>query len=803
MWTDREIQKADFVALVCTETYLRRVEGREEPSNGRGVLWEGRIIYNHLYMADAGVQRFIPILLEGGAPYSIPWPLRGLAFYQVNVAEGYEDFFSHVTGQRRHEKPELGRLKALPAMVPQSYPASLEVHTERKPPTNLDRRNRLQMLKRVRLDWIDGVLKQSLYKVARIDLGLGASSNAIEQPLNAVVQVPDRSPASIPAGTSIIQVFDNHGNALLILGAPGTGKTTLLLELAQELLERAGQDESHPMPVIFNLSSWAGRRQPLARWLVGELNERSDVPQRVAQRWVDKEEILPLLDGLDEVAQEQRQACVEAINEFRREHGLLPIAVCSRSGDYEALGTKLRLRTAVVVQTLTRVQVQVYLERVGEPLRTLRVALEKDPSLWDLLETPLLLWVAMLAYRNAPVDFCEQGTIEQRRRQLFTSFIDAMFKRRSAKVRYRPEEAAHWLSWLASALSQNNQTVFYLEGLRIEWFATRTQKWLARALTIAASGVAGGPVLGLSFGVTLALVVMFLKLSRVTIHSNPAHWLMLLNVTVQGGMDYAWSYWLSIALSMGLVGAFLNLHPIETVRFAVTGISSRWGRAARVGLFLGLGAWLAGCWLLAVALRQAVEMEDPRLRLMVAMGVPRTWVVKVTIVSGGLFFALIVAVIAGLITLLFGEAIEARRGPNQGTQRSIRSKAIRTTLSLVVSLVLFSALTMAQAGPNNADKDKNKEHHSRLAKVAFWRHHKDADKNAKQAQVTQVPSKQAQAKTAQIKPASTKQAAGKKDQKQEQHASNLNKPSAKKAPAANATKPLQKAQDPKTASLKQ
>ena len=132
------------------------------------------------------------------------------------------------------------------------------------------------------------------------------------------------------------------------------------------------------------------------------------------------------------------------------------------------------------------------------------------------------------------------------------------------------------------------------------------------------------------------------------------------------------------------------------------------------------------------------------------------------------------------------------------------SKAIRTTLSLVVSLVLFSALTMAQPGGNNANKDKNKEHHSRLAKVAFWRrHHKDADKNAKQAQATQAPSKQAQAKTAQIKPASTKQAAGKKDQKQEQHASNMSKPSAKKAPAANKTKPRQKAQDPKTASLKQ
>ena len=129
------------------------------------------------------------------------------------------------------------------------------------------------------------------------------------------------------------------------------------------------------------------------------------------------------------------------------------------------------------------------------------------------------------------------------------------------------------------------------------------------------------------------------------------------------------------------------------------------------------------------------------------------------------------------------------------------SKAIRTILSLVVSLVLFSVLTMAQTGGNNADKDKNK-HQSRLAKVAFWRHHKDADKNAKPAQGTPAPSKQAQAKTAQVKPVSAKQVAG-KNQKPEQHASNMSKPSVKKAPAANKTKPQHKTKDPKTTSSKQ
>jgi hypothetical protein len=131
------------------------------------------------------------------------------------------------------------------------------------------------------------------------------------------------------------------------------------------------------------------------------------------------------------------------------------------------------------------------------------------------------------------------------------------------------------------------------------------------------------------------------------------------------------------------------------------------------------------------------------------------------------------------------------------------SKGMRGVLSLVVSLVLFSTLTMAEAGGNNANRDKNNKHHSPFAKLAFWRHHKDTNKNAKTAHATHALSKQAQAKAAQIKPASTKQATGKKDQKQGQHASTASKNSAKKAPTANKTKQGQKAQDPNTASLKQ
>ena len=135
-----------------------------------------------------------------------------------------------------------------------------------------------------------------------------------------------------------------------------------------------------------------------------ELNKRYDVPRKLAKTWVDAELILPLLDGLDEVAADHREACVEAINAFLREHGLLPLVVCSRVADYEALTVRLRLPSAVLIQSLSRQQVQHYVDQAGAALAGLRTALQHDETLWELLNTPLMLSIAALAYQGRSAD---------------------------------------------------------------------------------------------------------------------------------------------------------------------------------------------------------------------------------------------------------------------------------------------------------------------------------------------------------------------------------------------------------------
>jgi hypothetical protein len=141
------------------------------------------------------------------------------------------------------------------------------------------------------------------------------------------------------------------------------------------------------------------------------------------------------------------------------------------------------------------------------------------------------------------------------------------------------------------------------------------------------------------------------------------------------------------------------------------------------------------------------------------------------------------------------------------------SKAIKTTLGLVVSLFLLSALTTAEMAPGTGNKTGNKKedtaHHSRLAKAAFWRHHDDASTKAKPAAAasTKAKSQKPQTKPAQLKPVSAKVASGKNDQNPQKNSNFSKSSSLKKAPvaskstAANKTKSKQKTQTHQTASL--
>ena len=108
-----------------------------------------------------------------------------------------------------------------------------------RPSTSAGSQNRQRLLRRVRARWIQGMLEKSLHQATLIALGLQEQPDALANPWSLIVQETEQTARMLPAGTRIIQVYDEADGELLILGEPGSGKTTLLLELARDLLGRA------------------------------------------------------------------------------------------------------------------------------------------------------------------------------------------------------------------------------------------------------------------------------------------------------------------------------------------------------------------------------------------------------------------------------------------------------------------------------------------------------------------------------------------------------------------------------------
>jgi SEFIR domain len=113
LWMEKQIRDADFVLMVCTEIYHRRVTKEEEAGKGLGVCWEAHIIYQFIYEDATYNEKFLPVLLQDGKASHIPTPLRAFSYYLLDSTEGYQSLYRRLTNQRRVVKPKRGALRKL------------------------------------------------------------------------------------------------------------------------------------------------------------------------------------------------------------------------------------------------------------------------------------------------------------------------------------------------------------------------------------------------------------------------------------------------------------------------------------------------------------------------------------------------------------------------------------------------------------------------------------------------------------------------------------------------------------------
>ncbi|KUO03135.1 NACHT domain-containing protein [Streptomyces caeruleatus] len=161
---------------------------------------------------------------------------------------------------------------------------------------------------------------------------------------------------------------------VVVLGPAGSGKSVLANRVTLAYLER--RERGRAVPVVLPIASWDVRRDGLTDWIVRCLAAQYEVlgttapAEDVARELLDRELILPVLDGFDQLPESVRPLAMRRLN--AELDASVPLLLTSRPDAYAATVASTDVLTAATVLELLPVPLETacaYLASGAPPLR--------------------------------------------------------------------------------------------------------------------------------------------------------------------------------------------------------------------------------------------------------------------------------------------------------------------------------------------------------------------------------------------------------------------------------------------------
>jgi energy-coupling factor transporter ATP-binding protein EcfA2 len=332
-------------------------------------------------------------------------------------------------------------------------------------------------------------LEESLHNAAAyINLDKREDPGQIEPLWAGQVQHGKKPAFDWPPDTSIQDILSGDraksGIRLLILGQPGSGKTTELLKIAEILLKTAEKNHQQAIPVLFNLSSWKKDDQSIKNWLINELIDHKPsfkISRQIAENIIENAKIIPLLDGLDELAADRQALCVQKINHFLQEDWqYYSLVVSSRLEEYNNYPLLLNLNRAIILKPLTDNQIKTYIQQINSieiwpNIQAASILISENSKSLGLARIPLFLYIITVLKDELNLqDWQRIKSEDDRKSYLISAYIREMLNRpypvKYQKYKFTNKKTQDWLGWMAYRLIQQNNTEFFrIEDIQPNW----------------------------------------------------------------------------------------------------------------------------------------------------------------------------------------------------------------------------------------------------------------------------------------------------------------------------------------------
>ena len=502
----------------------------------------------------------------------------------------------------------------------------------------------------------------------------------------------------------LIETFgrDDIGGKLLILGAPGSGKTTALLSLAEQLVCGALAQPKTVIPVLFELSTWRDDKQSIHNWLIEQLYDLhgGNRKSKIYEKWLERQILLPLLDGLDELGLERQEKCTVKLNEFARNYPQM--VVCCRVKEFETVNIKLRyLKGAVCLQPLADGQIEAYLHSIHRS--ELWSAMQTNPNLQALLKTtpegdPGLLRVPLFVKLTA--DVYDPNEPIGSKKDLLEKYIERQlsFDQRE-RDRHKAIEKRKWAYKTVEAEPKLQETRIILRRLAKHMQSYKTVEFLIEEMQPDIWGdlrlcylLIVTSILGLAFGLLLGLINK-LDMIWVWAFAGMIWWIKLLFCGLLGGIK-----------EIRLIETFQSFMSIKRTRQKISEkffhmqISIRWIATSVIILifFLPLMAW--GHINYPNASGVFIEML-----LIFVLSIMVFYSTNNLILN--LILAILVQMISAIIFIIIAnlndDVVKVRSYPNQGIVNSLKNMLWTTFFVYpfgVISVMVVSLIRLLEEG---------------------------------------------------------------------------------------------------------